>query len=36
MKARFEQRRAQRAGSGNADGTGDGDGMGGGEGSGGW
>lgn len=36
MKARFEQRRAQRAGSGSADGTGDGEGMGGGEGSGGW
>lgn len=36
MKARFDRRRAQRAGSGTADGTGDGDGMGGGEGSGGW
>jgi hypothetical protein len=36
MKARFDQARAQRAGSGKADGTGDGEGMGGGEGSGGW
>lgn len=36
MKARADQRRALRAGSGKADGTGNGDGMGGGEGSGGW
>jgi hypothetical protein len=36
MKARFEQRRAQRAGSGSADGSGGEDGTGGGEGSGGW
>jgi len=36
MKARADQRRAQRAGSGNADGTGGGDGSGDGDGSGGW
>jgi EF hand domain-containing protein len=36
MKARFDQRRAQRAGSGSADGSGGEDGTGGGEGSGGW